>query len=189
LGTGTLAAYGRAGDSVRFYDINPLVIDIAKTRFTYISDSPAHVDISLGDARLSLEQQDSQRFDILVVDAFSGDAVPVHLLTAEAFQIYWKHLKPDGVLAVHVSNRYLELAPVVAAAVPAGSGKEVRLVEDDGDEKTGVFESSYVLVTAKSGFFTHPLLKNVATRIQVPAGMRRWTDDYSNLWQALTFDN
>jgi SAM-dependent methyltransferase len=188
LGTGTLAAYGRAGDSIRFYDINPLVVDIARNRFTYISDSPAHIEISLGDARLSLQQEAPQRFDLLVVDAFSGDAIPVHLLTEEAFQVYWKHLKPDGVLAVHVSNRYLDLAPVVAAAAQ-NSGEYVRLVENDDDDKLGVFESSYVLVTNRADFFTHPLLEKVATLIRVPPGTRRWTDDYSNLWQALKFDD
>jgi SAM-dependent methyltransferase len=186
LGTGTLAAYGRAGDSLRFYDINPLVIDIARNRFTYISDSPAHIDISLGDARLSLEQQAPQLFDILVVDAFSGDAIPVHLLTEEAFRIYWRHLKPDGVLAVHISNRYLDLAPVVAAAA---NGKNVRLVDNDDDDRMGVFESSYVLVTSRPAFFDNPLLEKVAATIKLPPGMRRWTDDYSNLWQALKFDD
>ncbi len=124
LGTGTLAAYGRAGDTLRFYDINPLVVQIARDRFKYLSDCPAHVDIVLGDARLSLAREPSQQFDILVIDAFSGDAIPVHLLTREAFRIYWRHLKPDGVLAVHISNRYLNLAPVVMLAAKE-SGKPV----------------------------------------------------------------
>jgi hypothetical protein len=188
LGTGTLAAYGRAGDSIRFYDINPLVINIAKTRFTYLADSPAHIEISLGDARLSLTQQQPQRFDILVVDAFSGDAIPIHLLTAEAFRIYWKHLKPDGVLAVHISNRYLDLAPVVAAAAQ-NLGQQSRLVSNGDDDKYGVFQSDYVLVTNRSGFFPNPLLEKQALPIELPPGTRRWTDDYSNLWQALRFDN
>ena len=98
LGAGTLAAYGRSGDTLRFYDINPLVVRIAKEQFTFLADCPAHIDIVLGDARLSMINEPPQKFDILVIDAFSGDAIPVHLLTREAFQIYWRHLKPDGVL-------------------------------------------------------------------------------------------
>jgi SAM-dependent methyltransferase len=188
LGAGTLAVYGRTGDSLRFYDINPLVVDIAKTRFSFISDSPAHVQISLGDARLTLQQQPPQQFDILVVDAFSGDAIPVHLLTEEAFRLYWKHLKPNGVLVVHVSNRYLTLAPVVAAAAQ-GSGKQARLVDSEDDDKNGVFQASYVLVTSRPGFFSNPLLEKLALPITLPPNMRRWTDDYSNLWQALHIDN
>ncbi len=187
LGAGTLACYGRAGDRLRFYDINPLVVDIARKRFTYISDSPAHIEISLGDARLTLEQQ-SERFDILVVDAFSGDAIPVHLMTKEAFGVYWKHLKADGVLAFHVSNRFLDLAPVVAA-VADGSGKQVRLVDNDDDDLAGVYQSSYVLVTSKPGFFGNPLIEKQAAPIPLPRDARSWTDDYSNLWKALTFDD
>ena len=188
LGTGTLAAYGRAGDSIRFYDINPLVIDIAKNWFTYLEDSPAHIEISLGDARLSLAQQQQERFDILVVDAFSGDAIPVHLLTDEAFRVYWKHLKPDGVLAVHVSNRYLDLAPVVAAAAQH-LGQQSRLVSNDDDDRFGVFQSDYVLVSNRPNFFSNPLLERQALPIKLPPGTRGWTDDYSNLWRTLRFDD
>ena len=187
LGTGTLAAYGRAGDTIRFYDINPLVIDIAKSRFSYITDSPAHVDISIGDARLSLEKQQSQGFDVLVVDAFSGDAIPVHLLTEEAFRLYWKHLKPDGVLVVHVSNRYLNLAPIVAAGVE-NSGRQVRLVSNSDDDENGVFQSDYVLITNRPGFFENSLLKGETRPITLRPGTRKWTDGYSNIWQALHFD-
>jgi SAM-dependent methyltransferase len=186
LGTGTLAAYGRAGDRLEFYDINPLVVDIARNRFFYIADSPAHIDISLGDARLTMEQQPSQRFDMLVVDAFSGDAIPVHLLTAEAFKIYWKHLKPDGVLAVHVSNRYLKLVPVVKAAAD-NLGYEARLVNNPDDDSLGVFQSDYVLVSNRAGFFSDPLLDKQAMPIGATAGMRLWTDDYSNIWAAVHF--
>jgi SAM-dependent methyltransferase len=188
LGTGTLAAYGRAGDRIRFYDINPLVVNIAKSHFSYISDSPAHIDVSLGDARLTLEQQVPQRFDILVIDAFSGDAIPVHLLTAESFRLYWKHLKPDGVLAVHISNRYLNLAPVVQAAAE-NSGFQARLVNNEDDDPNGVFQSDYVLVTNRSHFFTHPLLEKQAQPIKLPAAFRLWTDDFSNIWQVVHIDN
>jgi SAM-dependent methyltransferase len=186
LGTGTLAAYGRSGDKLRFYDINPLVVDIAQNRFNYLADSAAHVDISLGDARLTLEQQPPQNFDILVVDAFSGDAIPVHLLTAEAFRLYKKQLKPDGVLAVHVSNRYLNLAPVVEAAAE-NAGLQARLVNSPDDDDHGIYEADYVLVTNRPEFFKDPLLEKNATPIQLPTGTRVWTDDFSNIWQALHF--
>jgi hypothetical protein len=189
LGAGTLAAYGRGGDTLRFYDINPLVVDIAKTQFTFLNDCAAHVDIALGDARLTMSHEPArepdQRFDILVIDAFSGDAVPIHLLTREAFQIYWSHMKPDGVIAVHVSNHYLNLPPVVMLAAQ-DSGKQAHLVdtEDDANE---VYSSSYVLVSARPGFFEDPLFKGQLRPIAIPRGMRPWTDDFSNLWRILKF--
>ena len=113
LGAGTMATYGRGGDTIRFYDLNPLVIQFAHKYFTFLADCPAHLDVVLGDARLSLAHELPQKFDMLVIDAFSGDAIPVHLLTREAFDIYWRHLKPGGVLAVHISNQYLNLGPIV----------------------------------------------------------------------------
>jgi spermidine synthase len=186
LGTGTMAAYGRAGDRFRFYDINPLVVDIARTRFFYLSESPAHIDISLGDARLTLEQQASQQFDVLVVDAFSGDAIPVHLLTEEAFRLYWKHLKPNGVLAVHVSNRYLNLVPVVKLAADR-MGYEARVVSNEDDDSVGVFQSDYVLVSNRADFFSNALLEKQALPIHVKKGARLWTDDYSNIWESVHF--
>src|SRR5207248_4401523 len=115
-GAGTLAAYGRAGDVFRFYDINSGVVELARSEFTFLKDSPAKVEVALGDARLSLERERPQNFDVLALDAFSSDAIPVHLLTVEAFKTYLRHLKPGGVLAVHISNRYLDLVPVVQQA-------------------------------------------------------------------------
>ncbi len=184
LGTGTLAAYGRSGDSIRFYDINPAVIHIARTQFTYLSDCPAHIDIVPGDARLSMAREPSQRFDILVIDAFSGDSIPVHLLTLEAFALYWRHLKPDGVLAVHISNHYLNLAPIVKLAADQ-LHQQAWQIDNDNDDPAEVFTSTYVLVSNRSGFFDSPLLRGELTQIDVPAHLRAWTDDYSNLWQVL----
>src|SRR5262249_36613549 len=114
LGSGTIAAYSRPGDTFRFYEINPAVPGIAKTYFRYFDACGGECDIALGDARLSLEREAPQAFDLLAVDAFSSDAIPAHLLTREAFALYWRHLKPDGVLAIHTTNRYVELPPVVA---------------------------------------------------------------------------
>ncbi len=119
LGVGTLAGYARKGDVYRFYEINPQVIDAAQKHFTFLSKSPASIEYVLGDARLQLEQEPNQQFDVLVIDAFSGDSVPIHLLTKEAFTHYFRHLKGDGILALHITNRFLNLRPVVKTAANA----------------------------------------------------------------------
>ncbi len=183
LGTGTIAAYGRAGDAYEFYDINPLVITLARTQFTFLSGSKAAVSVVAGDARLSLERQPPQGFDVLAVDAFSGDAIPVHLLTKEAFALYFRHLKPGGVLAVHVSNRYLALAPVVASDARA-LGMEARVVSSGSDEADDTSDAEWVLVSARPAFFRSPLLA-AATVPETRPGLRAWTDDYSNLYSIL----
>ena len=184
LGAGTISAYGRAGDNYTFYDINPLVPHIANTQFRFLRDSPANKQIELGDARLSLEREQSKQFDVLAVDAFSGDAIPVHLLTRQAFALYWRHAKPDGVLAVHVSNHYLNLAPVVALAA-AEDGKQAMMVSVDEDAETEGAASDWVLVTSRPGFFDQAGIKGVAEKITPIRGLRTWTDDYSNLYKIL----
>jgi SAM-dependent methyltransferase len=184
LGAGTTAAWGRKGDDYRIYEINPIVETIARDQFTYLADSRAQIDVVTGDARLSLEREPAQRFDLIAVDAFSGDSIPVHLLTREAMGLYWRHLKPDGVLAVHVSNQYLDLAPVVELEADAFD-KTARQVENDEDDATQAFSADWVLVTSRPDFFNRPLLRNAAALIAVPHGLRIWTDDYSNLWQIL----
>ena len=183
LGTGTLAAYGRAGDYFRFYEINPLVVRIANTEFTFLKICKARRDVALGDARLSLEREPPENFDVLAVDAFSSDAIPVHLLTRESFELYFRQLKPNGVLAVHVSNKHLDLTPVVKLAA-VSLGKDARLVESQ-DEENDVFASSWVLVTASPVVFEGPLLRGAARAVPTPRNIRMWTDDYSNLFQIL----
>jgi hypothetical protein len=180
LGTGTIAAFGKPGDRFRFYEINPLDAEIAAKEFTYLSDSPAHVIVVMGDARLSLEREPSQQFDLLVLDAFSGDSIPVHLLTREAFGLYWRHLKPDGVLAVHVSNRFIDLAPV-ALFGGLESGKLVRRIRSDGDPARFIQDSEWVLISSRANFFERPELALPLDTIEPPPGFRMWTDDYSNL--------
>ncbi len=184
LGSGTIATYGRANDHYTFYDINPLVLRIARTEFRYLRDCRAKNEVVLGDARLSLEREPSQQFDLLAVDAFSGDAIPVHLLTREAFALYWKHLKPDGVLAVHVSNKYLNLGPVVAMGAAEG-GKRAEMVTNDAVDDKEIASSDWVLVSSRAGFFEQPEIKRAATRIDFIRGLRMWTDDYSNLYKIL----
>ncbi len=182
LGTGTIAAYGRAGDVYRYYEINPLVIEIAHRQFQYLNDSPAKIETVLGDARLSLEREAQQNYDVLAVDAFSSDAIPVHLLTREAFGVYFRQLNPDGVLAIHVSNRYLDLAPVVEQEAHA-FGKQVLMIDNESDEQGDVSASSWMLVTGRDGYFDRASLKSFSVPIPSRSDLRLWTDDYSNLWQ------
>ncbi len=184
LGTGTLATYGRPGDYYRIYEINPLVIDIANKYFTFLRDSQAKVEVALGDARLSLEREPTQLFDVLAVDAFSGDSIPVHLLTAEAFQLYFRHLKPDGVLAVHVSNRYLDLKPVVRQLADRFKRSSIVVDTDDGDGD-GTFGSTWVLVTLNQTFLATPEVAAAAREAPLRSDLRLWTDDYSNLFRIL----
>src|SRR5438874_480837 len=184
LGAGTLAAYGRAGDVFRFYDINSGVVELARSEFTFLKDSPAKVEVALGDARLSLERERPQNFDVLALDAFSSDAIPVHLLTVEAFKTYLRHLKPGGVLAVHISNRYLDLVPVVQQAGRRLS-LEVRQVESDDDDEAGVYRSDWMLLSASPAPFEGELLKEAAERIDAVPRVRLWTDDYSDVYRIL----
>ncbi|MGA2724434.1 MAG: fused MFS/spermidine synthase [Bryobacteraceae bacterium] len=183
LGTGTLAAYGRLGDYYRFYEINPLVLRLAHTEFSFLGDSKAKVDVAMGDARLSLERESPENFDVLAVDAFSSDSIPVHLLTFEAIKLYFRHLRPDGVLAVHISNRYLDLAPVLAGETRA-TGKIARVVDTDDDDTQDVFGATWVLLTSPASGFHGEELRN-STEIGSPRTVRLWTDDYSNLFRIL----
>jgi hypothetical protein len=181
LGVGTLAVYGNAGDTIRFYEINRAVEDIAKSMFTYIGDSPALMQLVRGDARVSLAAEPPQRYDVLVVDAFSGDAVPAHLLTAEALAIYRRHLAPGGIIAFHVSNRFLTLAPVVAQLAGNAGMQAVRVISTE-DLTRQFLHSEWVLVTANAEFLANPAVVSARQPIDVPPGLRLWTDDYSSLF-------
>ncbi|WP_348267224.1 fused MFS/spermidine synthase [Edaphobacter paludis] len=180
LGTGTLAVYGKPGDRIRFYEINPHVQPIARNLFTYIRDSPAAITITEGDARTSLSQEAPQHFDVLVVDAFTGDAIPIHLLTTEALTLYQKHLAPNGILAFHVSNQYLNLAPEVAQ-LAASVHMQAKLFDTPSIDARGEFRSTWVLVTANPTFFTLSEVAAIATPITPVPRLRAWTDDYSSL--------
>lgn len=184
LGIGTLAAYGREGDYFRLYEIDPLVIDLARSRFSFLSRTHARTETVLGDARLSLEREPAQGFDVLIADAFSGDAVPIHLLTREAFAAYFRHLKPDGVLAIHVTNRFLTLAPVVKAAAES-FGRQARIVTVAPDSERLVYRSSWVLVSADPRFFDSGPLRGASAEIQAKPAFRVWRDDYSSVYSAL----
>ena len=192
LGTGSMASWGRPGDVMRFYEINDEVVRIARGSFTFLADTPAKVELVMGDARLSMEREPDQRYDVLVLDAFSSDAIPAHLLTKEAFVTYRRHLKPDGVLAVHVSNRYLDLEPVVRL-IAGESGLGVAVINDDDvgefqvDEFTGgAYTSDWMLLSADSKVLAQPLISKAASESrETPAGARAWTDERSDLLSVL----
>jgi SAM-dependent methyltransferase len=183
LGAGTIAAYGRKGDTYRFYDINPEVATVAKRDFTYLSDSGAKIEIAIGDARLSLEREPAQRFDVLAVDAFSSDSIPVHLITREALGVYLKHMKPDGIVAFHVSNRFLNLVPVVARLAQEQGAHAVLIDEESEEDRT---TSTWVLVSREQKALERPeIVEAGATDPETRDDWRTWTDDYSNLVQIL----
>ncbi len=189
LGAGVLSNYGRAGDFLRIYEINPLVPPITKTQFYFYNHAAADKDILMGDARLTLEKQlqetGPQNYDILSVDAFSSDAIPIHLLTREALALYFKHLKPDGILALHISNRYLDLAPVCAAGAQYFN-KQARTVSDDGEGGSYLSSSTWVLVTGHPEWFDSDTFAGAdIAPTPLKAGFRPWTDDYSNIVQIL----
>ena len=183
LGAGTLATYGREGDRYRMYEINPAVIEIAQSEFTFISDSKANADFVLGDARLSMEKEEPQMFDVLAVDAFSGDSVPVHLLTTEAMAVYMRHMRPNGIIAFHVTNRFLNLPPVVESIAHA-NGLHVAHIRDE-DENPLVRYTNWVLVARDPAVLAKDEIRFRAKPIQPIAGLKPWTDDFNNLFAIL----
>ncbi|HEY7239799.1 MAG TPA: fused MFS/spermidine synthase [Burkholderiales bacterium] len=187
LGTGTIAAYGRPGDVYRFYDIDPRVVQLARREFSFLGDSQAKVEVALGDARLTLEREPPQNFDVLAVDAFSSDAIPVHLITREALGIYLRHMKPDGIVAFHVSNRFLDLIPVVAR-IAKEQGAAAVLVNDDPDDEDESLRSrsDWVLVSRDpAALKREPIVEGGGVEAEDQPRWRTWTDDYSNLIQIL----
>jgi len=183
LGTGTLASYGTPGDLYRFYDINPAVIRIAREDFSYLGQSEATIETPLGDARLTLEREPAADLDILAIDAFSSDAIPVHLITSEALELYAKHVKPSGVIAFHVTNRFLDLVPVVAALADA-HGMQAVWIHDDGADVLAS-RSDWVLVSKNTALLANPQIAGAATPIVRRPDWRLWTDDFNNLFQVL----
>src|SRR5271156_1245857 len=188
LGTGTVAAYGNAGDVIRFYEINPPVERLARHWFTFLHDSEAKIDVVLGDARLSLGSEPPQNFNVIVVDAFSGDAIPVHLLTREALALYRRHLRPDGIIAFHVSNQYINLEPVVAG-IAGSAGLRAVSVHSHGDEQAGLYYADWILVTANQAFLDQPEIVNNGFSTPTQEGVRVWTDNYSSVFPLLKWQS
>lgn len=184
MGVGTLAAYGQAGDFYRFYEIDPVVIHFSEgdhPYFTFVKDSPAKVETQVGDGRLSLEHELSQgqpqKYDVLIVDAFRGDAIPLHLLTREAMEIYTKELRgPDSIVAFHISNWYLDLAPVV---VGLGNSQQMSSIA----VSTG--NARWIFLSRNPASLAVPKVKDVSTPVPLTRAPLLWTDDYSNLLQVL----
>jgi hypothetical protein len=184
LGVGTLATYGRQGDTYRLYELNPVVLEVAQARFTYLADSRARLEPALGDARLVLEREAPQRFDVLAVDAFSSDSIPVHLLTREALAVYRRHLAPGGAVVFHITNRYLELAGVLRQLADEAGLVALRFSDSPPTEAVQ-YRSDWVALSADATLVER--LRAAGGR-DLPAtrGDRRaWTDDHHNLFEVL----
>ena len=181
LGTGTLSVYARAGDEMRVYEINDQVLELARREFTYLADSPARIVPLLGDGRLVLEREPPQAFDLLAMDAFSGDSIPTHLLTIEAVRAYLRHLRPDGLLALHITNRYLDLRPVMASAAAAVG--RVALVYDLDPEDDDLYcrHSVWVLMVSPQQAAQLPAGLAGGEVLALKPGFKPWTDTFSNL--------
>ena len=185
LGAGVTASYCRPGDFFRIYEINPLDFQIATSWFTFFNDCHGDHQVLLGDARLTMDRQPPQNYDVISVDAFTSDAIPVHLLTRECFEVYFRQLRPGGILAVHVSNRFLNLVPVVARNAH-DFGKTAVLVDDDGEDEDYLSSSDWVLVSGDAAVFSQSFFKaHGIETAQLRLNLRPWTDDYSNLFQIL----
>lgn len=187
LGIGTIASYGRAGDIFRFYEIDPMDVRVAQGHygyFSFLADSQAKVEIVEGDARISLEREADQQFDVLVVDAFNSDSIPVHLLTREAFELYLRHLRgPESVIAVHVSNKALDL-PLVVEATAQSLGLRVAHLKSHGLGDI-ISESEWMLISRSPATLSQPAIVQASTPVEGTRHVRAWTDDYSNLLQIL----
>jgi len=189
LGPGGIAAFARKGDVFRFYEIDPQVVDLAYKQFYFLSESPAKIEVELGDGRLLLEREPSQHFDVLVMDAFSGESIPVHMLTREAMATFMRHLKPGGVLAFQATNRYVDIEPVIASLAEE-YGLTAVIVSDFVGEGEGadywLCSTDQVLMTSNKELLNNYRIRS-ASRLIIPRpGFRIWTDDFSNLFDVLS---
>lgn len=187
LGAGVMNVYGRAGDYFRYYEINPDVVRLAREYFTFLSDSRAQTDIVVGDARVCLERElrsGSKQFDILTIDAFSGDAIPMHLLTRECFQTYANHLASDGLLVLHISNNEVDLAPV-ARGLAEELGFECRSIGSADDAKHAVQQSDWLILTRNAAFLEDEETKKHFRPWASSRAPIIWTDDFGSMHQVL----
>jgi len=190
LGAGAITVYSRPGDLFRFYELDPQVAAVAVREFTFLNDSPGKVEVVLGDGRLSLENEANQGYDLIAVDAFSGGSIPMHLLTYEAMATYIRHLRPGGVIVFQATNRYVNIAPVIAR-IATELGYEAYLVSDWPDNENSrdadywLSSTDQVVVTGNRELMASDSLRKAAERLQPPPGFRVWTDDYYNLFSIL----
>ncbi len=187
LGVGGLAAFGRPGDTMTFFEIDPAIVEIARDPrlFTYLADSRARVDVVVGDGRIGLEGAPPGAFDLVVVDAFASDAIPVHLLTREAIQGYIERLGPDGVVAFNMSNRFVALEPVLAAAARDLGLAGLARVDDPAPSVASDADASHVVVLARSPADLAAIASKPGWRSLVAPIPRAWTDRYSDLFGSL----
>jgi len=193
LGVGTVAAYGRPGDLFRFYELSPDVARVARRHFTFLDESEAEVQVVLGDARRSLEEEEPQAYDLIVLDAFNGDAIPVHLLTRQAFDEYRRHLRPGGVIAAHVSNRHVDLKPVVIGAAHHLGLTAVVVWDRNESGEWWIEPSTWVLMggggdaapRAAEGGRSAPRERAIDPRTGAPVAERLWTDERSSVFGIL----
>jgi len=189
LGTGTMAALTEPGDEIRFYEINPDVYRLADKYFSYMDDTKADIEVVFGDARLSLEREvlngELQKFDVLAVDAFTSDAVPLHLLTREAMELYYQHLEPNGLLAIHVSNNYVNLSAVVRGLANE-TGRHAVRIYTPRSARSGTDYAFWVIVARNRSFVESELVQASITPWTEHESLPIvWTDDYASLWQAV----
>jgi hypothetical protein len=186
LGAGTITAYGQPGDYLRIYEINPEVERLAMLRFTYLTHCRGKVEVVLGDARLSMEHELPQHFDLLALDAFSSDAIPVHLLTKEAFEIYGRHMKTNGIIAVHISNRYLDLEPVIVNLACHFNYKLAVISHNETDKEWWEYSSTWILLTRNEEMIRSFAISQAASAVTTNSvRVPLWTDDFASLFQIL----
>jgi len=190
LGAGALAVYARKGDLFRFYEIDPQVAAVAVSEFSFLRDAPGQTDIVLGDGRLSLEREAPQAYDVLAIDAFSGDSIPMHLLTREAMATYVRHLKPDGAIVFQATNRFVDIAPVVER-LAAEFGYSAVMVSDHPDDALSSghdywsSNTDQIIVTRNKALLAAQPIRSASKALVSRNGFRVWTDDFYNLLHVL----
>ncbi|HVH97336.1 MAG TPA: fused MFS/spermidine synthase, partial [Enhygromyxa sp.] len=189
LGAGALAVYGREGDTMVFYELDPQVVEVAWEEFTFLSDMPGTVEVVVGDGRLALEREEPRGYDVLAIDAFSGDSIPMHLITREAMAAYMRHLKPDGAIVFQATNRYIDILPVVER-LAAEHGMTAVWVEDipEVDENGPTYwlaTTDQIIVTRNQALLEAKPIKTAAQLIPAQPDFPVFTDDYTNLFRIL----
>jgi SAM-dependent methyltransferase len=190
LGAGVIAAYARRGDTFRFYEIDPQVAAIAALEFSFLRDSAGQIELVLGDGRLSLEREPAQQFDMLAVDAFSGDSIPMHLLTREAMATYVRHLRPDGALVFQATNRYVDIAPVLER-LAAEFGFYAAMISDAPDNDRSathdywISSTDQIVLTSNQALLSADVMRGAVRPLARRPDFRVWTDDYYNLLRVL----
>jgi spermidine synthase len=188
LGVGTLAVWGDAGDTLKFYEINPAVSELADSFFTYVRNAQASVQVVLGDARLTLEREEPQKFDLLILDAFNSDSPPVHLLTREAFATYLRHLKPEGAIAVNMTCKYLNFFPVVARLAQELGLRWAYIHDANTEDAFYRSSSTWMILSNNAGLMENAEFARACSRPRIPyASFPLWTDDYSSLAPILSW--